>query len=235
METLLIKEKTLCENAGIEISQVHGPWRAPIRDSLPEERAERMEQMKRTIYAASILGCKNWVIHPLMPCGLNDDGKDTEKSTWDINLNFMQKLLTFAKEHSVIICFENMPFKSFSISKPEKILKFVKTINDSSFKICLDTGHISVFENLAVGDEVRRLGKEICALHIHDNRVSSDLHLMPYFGVIDWKDFAKSLKDIGYTGNFDLETMPPKTLPDFIFEDMSKSLFKISKMIIDNI
>lgn len=45
--------------------------------------------------------------------------------------------------------FENMPFKNFSLSKPCDILRFVKAIDDENFKICLDTGHVAVFEGMS--------------------------------------------------------------------------------------
>lgn len=55
---LLLNEKQLAENSGIEFYQVHGPWRYPVKDSTEEERAERMEKMKKSIRYTSILGCQ---------------------------------------------------------------------------------------------------------------------------------------------------------------------------------
>ena len=64
--------------------------------------------MKKSIRAASILECKNWVIHPIMPFGVEDiDTGDAEK-TWDMNVAFMKELLKTAKEYGVTICLENM-------------------------------------------------------------------------------------------------------------------------------
>ena len=101
-----------------------------------------------------------------------------------------------------------------------------------NFKICLDTGHVSVFEELNLADETRKLGKEIKALHVHDNKFGEDLHLMPYFGIINWEEFYKALKDIEFDGCFSLETMPSRKLSDDIFEDMCKILSKIADKII---
>ena len=56
------------EDSGIEISQTHGPWRWPPRDNTPEDRAERFEKMAKSIRGTAILGCKNFIIHPIMPC-----------------------------------------------------------------------------------------------------------------------------------------------------------------------
>lgn len=225
----LLHERKLASEAGIEIFQAHGPWRWPVRDFTEQDRAERMEKMKKSIRAASILGCKNWVIHPIMPYGTSDAGTENAQKTWDMNLVFMSELLKTAKEYDITICLENMPMLEFSLATPEDILRFVKTINDDNFKICFDTGHAAVFEKLNPADEVRRLGEEIRVFHVHDNKFCMDLHLMPYFGIIDWNAFRESLKDIGYSGCLSLETIPSRSLPNDIFEDMCIALAKIAR------
>lgn len=231
-DEILLREKALADDAGIEIHQTHGPWRSPPRDGTFEDRAERMDKMKKSIRMASLLGCKNWVIHPLMPLGADDTVTGSEKGTWEINLRFMEELLITAKEYGVTICLENMPMAKFSMAKPAAILSFVEEIGDENFKICLDTGHVSVFDDLSLCDEVRRLGDKIKVLHVHDNKCGKDLHLMPYFGTIDWKEFALSLKDIGYDGAFSLETSAPDKLPDPLFEKSSIMLYEIANEII---
>ncbi len=233
LRKMMDNEKHLAEEAEIEISQVHGPWRWPACDLTEEDRKERMEKMKKSIYATYLLGCQNWVIHPIMPYGVEEIDTENAEKTWELNLSFMRELLKTAKGYGVTICLENMPMHKFSIAKPKDILKMVKTINDDNFKICLDTGHVSVFPDLSVGDEVRALGEEIRTLHIHDNRFERDLHLPPFYGEINWADFAKSLKDINYDGVFSLETLPPANLDDDIFEALCIQLYKISDRIIN--
>lgn len=230
---LLLREKSLADDAGIEIYQAHGPWRSPPKDRTPDDRLERMEKMKKSIYMTSLLGCKNWVIHPLMPFGADDTVAGNEQGTWEINLQFMKELLATAKECGITICLENMPMTLFSMAKPAKILKLVEEIGDENFKICLDTGHMSVFCDLSLPDEVRRLGDKIKVLHIHDNKCGKDLHLMPYFGTIDWTAFARSLKDISFDGVFSLETKAPGNLPDYLFEKSSILLYEIANEIIN--
>ena len=95
----LLAEKALATDAGIEISQIHGPWRWPPEDGTPENRAERLEKMRRSIKAAALLGCKYWVVHPIMPFGIEDIGTEKEQETWDLNLAFMRELLQTAIEN----------------------------------------------------------------------------------------------------------------------------------------
>ena len=228
---LMDREKALAADAGVVISQVHGPWRYPPQDYSQEDRAERMEKMKKSIYFTSLLDCKYWIIHPIMPFNHYELGKPEAKDTWDMNLEFMSELLKTAKDYGVTICLENMPMHTFSISTPDHILKFVKEMNDDNFQICLDTGHVSVFGDLSVAEETRKLGSYIKTLHVHDNRYGADAHLFPLFGVIDWADFSKALKDINYQGVFSVETLPSKSLPDEIYGEMCVSLYKIADYI----
>ena len=232
-DAILLRERKLAEEAGIEISQVHGPWRYPPRDGTEEDRAERLEKMKISIRAASVVGCKNWVVHPLMPFGTGDRGTPEAAITRQINLQFLRELLKTAKECGVTVCLENMPMLNFSISTPEEILSIVNEIDDESLKICLDTGHVIVFKELNIYDEVIRIGDKLKVLHVHDNVISRDIHLLPYFGTLDWKAFAKGLKDVGFNGSFSIETSPPAGLNDELFEKAARLTVDIIKSIIN--
>jgi len=236
IESILVNERESALDAGMEINQVHGPWRWPPKDYTPEDRAERMGKMKKSIKMTSVLGCKNWVVHPIMPFYVDDIGTEDEQKTWEYNIEFMTELLQFAKQYGVTICLENMPFIRFSLSKPQDILRFVKTINDDNFKICLDTGHVMACDaGLSLYEETKRLGEEIRVLHIHDDRYCKDAHLMPYLGTIDWKSFARALKEIEFKGVFSLETTPPAALSEPLFEQMSLLYANVAKEIVSDI
>ncbi len=233
MEQKLCEEKMLAQSVGIEFPQMHGPWRWPPQDSSEQERAERLDKMKKAVVITALLGCRNLVVHPIMPYGIEDIKLQKEKETHDLNLAFFKELVAFAKQYDVIICLENMPMRNFSIAKPDEILEFVKEINDEHFKICLDTGHVAVFSELSVGDEIRRLGDYIKVFHIHDNKGDLDSHLYPTKGVIDWCDFADAIRDIGYNGVLSLETAPSSDYDDAEFEREGAELYKLFNGLIE--
>ena len=231
VKKMLKAEIDLAAASGVTIYQTHGPWRWPSKDDTEEDRAERMEKMKKSIHLTSLIGCKYWIVHPIMPHAIYER-KDPEKSksTWDINRPFMRELIKTAHEENVIICLENMPMPEFSLGKVEDIIKFVKEMDDPNFKICLDTGHAAVTKE-ACGDAVRAIGKDLLAtLHIHDNNGIHDQHRLPYFGVIDWPDFTKALHEIGFDGSFNSELVDAKNLPDrFQEEIMLKTYSEIGR------
>lgn len=214
------------EACGLKVNQVHGPW--PV----PKGHEEGMASMKKSIRGTAALGCKYWIIHPMMPYGVLEKGTDDEPKTWQYNLEVFKELVEEAKAHGVIICLENMPFVNFSISTPEEIMKLVREINDDSFKVCLDTGHVNMFKDVTNADAVRLFGKDLCTLHCHDNPGNYDNHYMPYFGTIDWRDFYKALCEIGFDGVFSLECSPPNRLSDEMYDRMNEELFAIAKEIV---
>ena len=231
-EQWALRQKALIAEAGLVLSQIHGPWRWPPQDATPEDRQERMEKMKRSLWATRLLGCKHWVVHPIMPCGTHDLETDEGQKTWDLNMEFMPELLAYAKEQDVIICLENMPMTAFSIATPSDIMRVVQEMNDPHFQVCLDTGHVAVFSELTVGDSARMLGEHLKVMHVHDNLGNRDAHLWPTKGVIDWADFAAALKEIGFNGTFSLETLPSAELNDSDFEAACIELYRIAEGII---
>lgn len=229
VERTILHHKELAQKAGVEISQVHGTWRYTPRDL---EASDRQERMEKSIHLTNLLGCKYWVVHPLIPYGIDDlDGRNYKK-TYEINYKFFKELLPFAKENNVTICLENMPWHKFSLSKPENIVKLIKDIKDEHFKMCLDTGHLNIFSDLNIEKELKRCENYLRVLHVHDNIGKIDAHLMPFEGHFDFRTFAHYLKKINFDGVFSFETSPSSKLPTPIFEDMSRCLCNIGKHLV---
>ncbi len=201
--------RTLAEASCVTIHQVHGPWIHPPRDGSPEERAIRAERMRCSLRATAAIGCKNWVVHPVMPFG--SKAEPDSAAFWQINRDFFAELLPYAKERGITVCFENMPFTALSMSSPEATLRFIREMNDPNFKLCLDTGH-SLVMGTEPADAVRLAGKELQVLHVHDNCGLRDEHLFPFMGRIDWRAFYRSLEESGFDGVLSLEIKISKDL-----------------------
>lgn len=224
-------EKKLADDAGITVWQMHGPWRSP-KDSTVEEREERLEKMERSICGAALLGAKFWVVHPIMPFGIKDITTGNQNETRELNFEFMSKLLKTARREGVTICLENMPFVDFSLSSPTAIADFVKEIDDPFFAMCLDTGHANVCADwLSPANAVRKYGKYIKALHIHDNKGIQDDHRLPFYGTIDWADFSRAIFETNFDGVMSLECAPSKRLPDDILDETYLLYAKVAKRI----
>ena len=233
LKEILDRELRAARRAGITISQVHGPWRSPPRDAVPEDRAERMEKMKRAVVITALLQCPYVVIHPIMPYGTEDIAAGRAEDTRALNLAFFKELVAFAKGYDVTVCLENMPCRDFSLATPEQILSFVREVDDDHFGICLDTGHVAFIPGLSAGEEVRRLGKYIKVLHLHDNMGDNDRHLSPMDGIIDWPDLLQALKEIGFSGVLSLETKIPGNYDDARFAEESIKLNRLFRQLVE--
>jgi sugar phosphate isomerase/epimerase len=230
-EDYLKNQKRLADEAGITIWQAHGPWRGP-HEATPEDRAEQLEIMTRSVQAASILGAKYWVVHPIMPFGLHDLKTGHAEQTKELALEFMKKLSAVGKREGVIVCVENMPFSEYSLSSPTSIAELVAELNDPYFAMCLDTGHANICPDwLTPAETVRKFRQYVKMLHVHDNNGEFDEHLHPFSGTIDWKDFSSALREVNFSGAVSLECCPSDNLPDDIYEDMYVLFCRMAKAI----
>lgn len=228
---LVKEEKKIIDESGIELFQMHGPWRWPPRDLEPEDRADRMSRMKASIEACAILGCENWVIHNIMPFGHEDLKLGKETETWEMNLEFFTELAKTAHQNGITICVENMPMPNFSIGAPLDTVRFIKAMNDDCFKMCYDVGHAAVIPGVDPVKSVYDIKDYLRTVHIHDNLGKVDQHFIPFFGVVDWEGVGKALRDIGFKGAFSLEVESPAKLPDPFFEEQFKLIYKIANHI----
>lgn len=218
------KEKLLADKAGVTITQVHAPMCYPPCEHTDEERAVRFEDLKKSMVVATIVGAKNWIVHPLLPFYGMDEEANYEKN-WKINKEFFKKLIPLAKKNNITICLENIcSSKSPKFVTPEETIRFVHEINDDNFKFCLDTGHCGYYGR-SPADSVRLAGNILVATHVHDTKViGRDDHMLPYFGIIDWNEFSKSLKEINYNGVITAETSPPQKMTAITYELMLKAM-----------
>ena len=233
MERLLTQVRQELEAADMTVHQVHGPWCwPPTKDTTPEGRPLRAEEMKKSMRMAKLLGCDKWVVHPIMPNLLRDLPDGTAENTWQLNVEFMGWLLDYAKQIDVTICLENMPHRNFSMAKPEKVLELAKLMNDPHFAVCLDFGHVATQEGLSVADQIRLLGDKLQAVHIHDNLGEKDQHLWPMKGIIDWQEAMKALKEIGYDGPFSFETCPDNGVDEATFLRQAGEMTALARSIL---
>lgn len=235
----ILKNRAIMESEGIIAWQVHSPWRYPPREGTPEEIDERLEQFLKAIRGAGYIGATHFVMHAIMPFGVNSD-KDPEEQR-NINAEFMKRLYEEAKAYGVrYIDIENLPFPAMPINNTTQCLEMAKRMNsetgDDVFKVCLDTGHAN-FCGEKPADMVRMLGYEyLGALHVHDNDGTGDQHLRPGLGNVDWEDFSNALAEIGFDGCMSFETSVPRDIEvgeerDRLERELAQTALRIAKRI----
>lgn len=208
--------KDAAEENDISIALAHGlfPVYYPGEDT---KNDYLIEVTKKMFAVCQYLGCKYIVLHPVPRPDLH---KAVEK---EYNLQFYRRLIPEAKKYHITICLENL-FKhrdhecfEGACSDAYEACWYIDKLNEEAeeriFGLCLDVGHVNVAgRNLY--QFITTLGDRIVTLHIHDNDGNSDSHLIPYTQVdrtggrlsIEWENFIRGLKEIGYEGVLSFET-----------------------------
>ena len=223
---LIRREREAARAAGIRFSQLHSLW--PTHETTAEGVEEKVIYMEKALEIARLLDCPRVVFHSEMPLGWDTDD---EALAWRANERFIARVLPAAERTNVILCLENMPMKALSFSRVENMIRMVEQFDHPLLGMCLDTGHAAVFGD-DCGDAVRRIGRYLQALHIHDNDGTADQHRLPGDGIIDWERLRLALHEAHFTGSFSFECSPPRTLPDAEREKALLSLAEFGKRMI---
>ena len=222
--------RAAAEDAGIEISQVHGPW--PTDDTTAENRAETLENMRLAVYGCHCLGAPYLIIHPQMPYGWGRE-EDADFAL-SLTVELMKNLMPDCEKYGVTLCLENMPMTAHRISTMDRIAEAVEMVGHPNAAICFDTGHTNVYGH-DLGDAVRTAGKYLRTLHVHDNDGKADRHQLPWLGTADWNSFTAALAETGFDGVMSLETRGPvsKIMPDAVRDAAEKLTYAAAKALAD--
>ena len=206
--------KEASEATGVAVSQMHAPFPCwyPEKDDL---NAYLIMAFDKCFAIAEYLGCGAVVVHPTL---LSE--RDAE---WEENLKFYRSLIPYIKKYKgVKICTENIfakhgaHFVEARLANPYDAARMVDTLNEEAggdyFGFCLDVGH-AILTKKNLREFIKKLGKRLTILHIHDNNGLDDMHMIPYSylatpgsTVGDWEGFVAGLKEIGFDGVLGFET-----------------------------
>ena len=195
------KLREYAEGIGIACNQTHAPYPTAWRG---DERYNAFvsEYLKLSIKISGIMGAKVCVVHPC-----ND-------YTPEENAKMYRNLTETARESGVKIALENMWNWNYAknqaapaaCSDEDNFARHLDLLDSDVFVACLDLGHA---EMAGLGTSavkmIRKLGKRIQALHIHDNNLHDDLHTAPYTSGIKFGEIFAALKEVGYTGDITFE------------------------------
>ncbi|MFQ5736393.1 MAG: sugar phosphate isomerase/epimerase family protein [Thermodesulfobacteriota bacterium] len=172
--------------AGLRIT-MHGPYMNVNPGSSNEEtRLHTVDRYAKTFEAASVLRPVNIVLHAGYDAGRFRGGPaqwmEQSMKTWP---RFVRR----AEDLGVTIAAENI-FET----GPSTLKALVRELGSPNFRVCLDSGHLSVFSGVPLEEWFRELGPDIAEVHLHDNRGGADEHLPIGEGVIDFPLFFRLLE-----------------------------------------
>lgn len=223
----IIRMKSWLKDLDLNPACMHAACCYPLDPAHIDEgiRKLTLSELKMCLIAAEELGIPVIVTHAgdkISQVGNREEGLAQLRKS-------IAELLPLARKSKVRVAVENVyafeaVYNQDSLFGNLKgLVNFIKEINQENIGICLDTGHFNLIDgNKNIAEAVFEAGSKLYALHIHDNDGSSDQHLPPFCGSINWAGFAASLKQVGYTGTLNLEIRPPDSEKDLTAEFVQK-------------
>jgi len=146
----------------------------------------------------------------------------------EIGLNRFREIVEYAKEIDMKISFENTKIKGY--------LEYVfENIDLDNIGLCFDSGHYHAHFNDEL--EFDKYKNKIFAVHLHDNDGTSDQHLIPFEGTLNFEATLNKLKMCNYEGPITMELCYRKDYLNMSIDEFYKKGYEMGKklsQIIDN-
>lgn len=197
--------RKLSQELNIPCCSAHGPCLTGHADREIHEHMFR--QTVHSMEYAAIVGAKAIVVHPIhiMNHGTHRDEQ------MQLNIDMYSRLAPYARDFGIKVAAENLIERGPTgdlipavCGTAEEFCRIVD-VDPDWITVCLDIGH-SACAGVDIPALIRALGKErIHMLHLHDNDLKGDLHLLPYQGKVNFAEIVKALRDIQFDGIMDME------------------------------
>ncbi len=221
--------KARLKSNNMEFGQAHAPGVGYLHDANDNYK----NNLIRSIEVCSYFGIKSLVVH-LMHVKGSDEDEFIEK-----NYEYYKQFLPYLDKYDVDFCFENLGTNieiDMYCSKADQLLKVINRFSHPHIHACWDTGHGNLTRQNQY-DSIVKLGDHLRAIHVHDNLYpitypdglfTPDCHNFPLFGNVNFDAVMCALIDIGYKGNFSIETDTPNRRghTDFVRNGETKLLLK---------
>ena len=230
--------RAAAEECGFQFVQAHAPGYNPGFDDSNYDQCIRA--MQRSVEACEMLGISRTVMHT---CFSEKFKYPADRNGYfEYNRKFVGDVLKTAEKFGITICIENTSNGNagelYFPRTGAEMNDFIAYMDHPLLGACWDTGH-AVMDLRDQYMELKELGKNLKAIHVHDNGVHSDQHLAPYCGKLQLDSVVKGLIDIDYDGNFTFESDmfmnhrngdgPLRQLPLELRKDALSLLYKIAK------
>lgn len=213
----IVAQANAAKRAGLEIAQCHLPSYPghvpPVGDGSWQDFADFMlPSYVRALETCALVGCPVAVMHPFF-------NRDSASVTHEGNVRIIEKLLPLMEKAHVRLALENVygyerqNYLDTFVARAEDIKPILDELDHPLVGACIDTGHANIFR-LNIADMARMYGKKLYALHVNGN-AGKDEHIIPYTSSgwceqMDYHAFSAALKEIGYSGSYNLEVASGK-------------------------
>ena len=184
---------------GLAIPQGHLDMHLELTDR------KDLDALKRWIDLFYAIGIRNMVLHAT---GAYEESYERQL---ELRGKAVRELAEHVKGTAVTICLENL-FSKPMVQSVDGILALIAAAGGGeNLGICLDIGHLHRVRSHGLcpdssRDFIRKAGKKLKALHVHDNMGVQDDHLFPFCKKgLNWQLFMQALEENGFDGICNLE------------------------------
>lgn len=189
---------------GVDVWSVHlpitegihdGVWGQALSNASTETAIRELALSETTtaIAAAGALGANVVVLHLGVPEEHARAGTDNDESA---AARILDPIVDACSEARVRLAVEVIPNRLSTASAVASWLD--RDMLARRAGACLDVGHAHMTGGVV--DAIETLGGTIITTHLHDNRGTSDEHLLPFKGTINWPAVLQALVKTGYDG-----------------------------------
>lgn len=158
-----------------------------------------IDGLVREIEMFEAIGVRCAVLH----CDFMPDVEIGYDERRELNIVKLRELCDRISHVDIILCLENL---CQHVLSADELLEIIEKVGSVKLGICLDTGHLNIQKKNTPGEFIRKAGKYLKALHVHDNDGNGDQHILPFAkGNIKFKEIMQALKEIDYNGLFNFE------------------------------
>lgn len=185
----------------LRVHALHAPFGhdVDLTDPDPDFRHRSLELLTRAADALGTLGGKLYVIHP---------GGEDHHWVWDRDNRLqrsaegLNRVWRICQERGLTLVVET-PLPHLLGGQLNDLSWILTQIPEQGTGVCVDTSHCSLGGFLF--EAVERFAGRLVHVQASDNRGTTDDHLPPGEGVIDWRRVVEALDYAGYQGVFMLE------------------------------
>jgi sugar phosphate isomerase/epimerase len=200
--------RQVASELGLQMPQAHAFLAADVAHPDEAHRRADVEHLRRHFDLAARLGAQWIALHPGGAAGYTSRAERAQ--IVKLNVEAYRRLGDHAASRGLRLGIENMMDgrdlkgrRRFGAA-PDDLLELLDAAGHPALGVTLDTSHANVMR-LDIGAAVRELGPRLWCTHISDNDGSGDQHRGPGGGSVDWPALMAALKEIRYTGLFNLE------------------------------
>jgi sugar phosphate isomerase/epimerase len=185
---------------GLVVHSLHAPFGHDVNLTSPDpgQRAHAIQRLLQAADALRLLGGGLYVIHP---------GGEDQRWVWEresrlaASVDGLLQIHAACTERGLRLVVET-PLPHLLGGQPDDFAWILGRL-PADTGVCVDTSHCALGGTLF--SSLERFADRLVHVQVSDNRGSTDDHLPPGDGVLDWPRFRAALAGAGYKGVFMLE------------------------------